>query len=234
MNKIMGFCCFFMFCTSQIHAGVSIDPVQLYISGKDQKRTTTVTLESKDEAEKKVFEVNAVKWTQNDKGEDIYEADSSLLINPKNFILQPNAKQVIRVGFNRPIDSVLSQGQEGTWRIIINEMQQATKGSTVNFLVSFNMPLFVGQQENIKLNFSTNSDHLIVKNDANSHIRISNLKVLDTNKKVVYKSEQMKYLLAKKSTSYALKDVQLKKSTNYIIQFNSDKNDDVVELKFSN
>jgi fimbrial chaperone protein len=49
------------------NAGVSVDPVQMYIQNPIKQRTTTLTLESKDETEKRIFEVKAFKWTQKEK-----------------------------------------------------------------------------------------------------------------------------------------------------------------------
>ena len=233
MNKIITILVSSMFYMSGTHAGVSVDPVQMYIQNPAKQRTTTLTLESKDETEKRIFEVKAFKWTQKDNGENVLEPDNSLIINPKNFILQPNGKQTIRVGFNRPIESILSGQQEGTWRVIVDEIPQAVKESSVNFLVSFNLPLFVGKQEDVKLNFNVENNKLIVKNNAKSHIQIANLKIVDANKKEVFKTETMNYLLANKSTSYDLNNTRISNPKNYYVQLFTDKNDKMVELKFS-
>lgn len=222
-----------MFFLPVSYAGVSVEPVQMYITGQAKQKTTTVTLESKDAVQKRIFEVKAFKWTQNANGENVLEPDDSLMLNPKNFILQPNAKQTIRVGFNRPLESVLTGNQEGTWRIMIDEIPQAVEESSVNFLVSFNLPLFVGKQENINLKFNIENNKLIATNQANSHIQVNNLALVDANKKVVFKAESMNYLLAKMNYSYALKDTNITDPKKYSVQFFTDKNDDMVELKLS-
>ena len=233
MKKIIALLVSSMFYMSVSNAGVSVDPVQMYIQNPTKQRTTTLTLESKDETEKRIFEVKAFKWTQKDNGENVLEPDNSLIINPKNFILQANGKQTIRIGFNRPVESVLEGQQEGTWRVIVDEIPQAVKESSVNFLVSFNLPLFVGKQEDVKLNFKVENNKLIVKNNAKSHIQIANLKIVDANKKEVFKSETMNYLLANKSASYDLNNIRISNPKNYYVQLFTDKNDKMVELKFS-
>ena len=233
MKKIIAILVSSMFYMSVSNAGVSVDPVQMYIQNPTKQRTTTLTLESKDETEKRIFEVKAFKWTQKENGENVLEPDNSLIINPKNFILQPNGKQTIRVGFNRPIESILSGQQEGTWRVIVDEIPQAVKESSVNFLVSFNLPLFVGKQEDVKLNFNVENNKLIVKNNAKSHIQIANLKIVDANKKEVFKTETMNYLRANKSASYDLNNIRISNPKNYYVQLFTDKNDKMVELKFS-
>ncbi len=76
-----------MFFLPVSYAGVSVEPVQMYITGQAKQKTTTVTLESKDAVQKRIFEVKAFKWTQNANGENVLEPDDSLMLNPKNFIL---------------------------------------------------------------------------------------------------------------------------------------------------
>lgn len=88
-------------------AGVSVSPVQLFIDNPNKLKSTTLTLESVDETEKRVFEVKVFKWTQTEQGENVLEPDNNIIINPKNFILQPNKKQAIRVGFTPSFDCPL-------------------------------------------------------------------------------------------------------------------------------
>lgn len=233
MKKIIVFFVSSICYISGTQAGVSVDPVQMYILNKGKQKTTTVTFESKDELEKKIFEIKAFKWTQKDNGENVLEPDNSLIINPKNFILQPGGKQTIRVGFNRPLESVLEGQQEGTWRIMIDEIPQAVKESSVNFLMSFNLPLFVGKQEDIQLKFNIANNKLVATNLANSHIQISNLKIVDANKKDVFTSDTMNYLLAKKTMSYDLNTTKITNPNKYYVQIFTDKNDKMVELKLS-
>lgn len=218
---------------TESQAGVSVDPVQMYILNQNNQKTTTVTLELKDEMENKIFEVNSFKWTQKENGENILEPDTSLILNPKNFVLKPNTKQTIRVGFKQPIEAVLNNKQEATWRIMIDEIPQAVKESSVNFLLSFNLPLFVGKQENINLKFSIKNNQLNVLNQATSHIQINNLKIIDLNKNEVFKADTMTYLLANKSNNFDLNGAKITDPKKYRIQFFTDKNDNMVELPLS-
>ena len=147
MKKIIPFLVALMSCAPMVHAGVSVSPVQLYILDTARQKSTTLTLESVDETEKRIFEVKAYVWTQDDNGKNVLTLDDSIIINPKNFILQPKKQQTIRIGFRRPIASVLTNNQEGTWRVIVDEIPQPAKETSVNFLVNFSLPLFVGKQE---------------------------------------------------------------------------------------
>ena len=67
MKKII-----FIFITSTLlcieaFAGVSVMPVQLFIVNPEKQKSTTLTLESVDESEKRIFEVKAFKWTQDER-----------------------------------------------------------------------------------------------------------------------------------------------------------------------
>lgn len=231
MRKIAKLFIISFFSMTGVKADVAIDPVQMYILNDTKQKTTTLTLESINEAEKKIFEIKAFKWDQNNKGEDVLEKDNTLIINPRNFILKPNGKQVIRVGFNRPIASVLDGREEGAWRIIIEELPQPVKESSITFLMNFNLPLFIGKQDNLKLNFNIENDKLVVKNKAKSHVQISKLQILDSNKKEVFTSNNMKYALKDKNIFYELGGVKINNPQNYYVKLITDKSNDEVELK---
>lgn len=232
MNKLFLLMASLVYLNTTASAGISMSPVQLYISG-DKQKTATLTLESKDEPDKKIFEVKAYKWTQNDLGQDVLEPDTSLIVNPKNFIIHPNSAQTIRAGFVRPIESLLTNGEESSWRLIAEEMPQAVTDSTVNFLVSFNLPLFVGAQEDVNVNFKIKEGKLAVHNQAKSHIQIHNLKIVNADKKEVFKFDSMFYLLAGKSRSVDLKNIRFDNVKNYRVILNTDKDDKEIELLLS-
>ncbi len=78
----------FLFNT-QLYAGISISPVQLYLTDKSKQRSSTFTLESKGDVKSpRIFEAQAVKWTQGENGEDIYSPVSNIIINPKKLYFE--------------------------------------------------------------------------------------------------------------------------------------------------
>ncbi|OTG67395.1 fimbrial biogenesis chaperone [Acinetobacter silvestris] len=233
MKKIRPLLVASMLFGTMAHAGVSVSPVQLYMLDTARQKSTTLTLESVDETDKRIFEVKAFVWTQDETGKNVLTADDTIIVNPRNFILQPQKQQTIRIGFGRPIASVLTNNQEGAWRIIVDEIPQATKDTSVNFLLNFSLPLFVGKQEALDMKFKLENGQLKAINNANSHVQITALKIVDANKKEVFKNETMSYLLAKKSMIYDLNNTKLSASQNYTIQLSTDKNDKVVEFKLS-
>ena len=92
--------------------------------------------------------------------------------------------------------------------------------------------MFIGKQDDIKLKFNIENDKLIVLNKANSHIQIANLKIIDSNKKEIFKSETLGYALANKSLSYDLKGLKIQDPNNYYVKLQTDKSNEMIELKF--
>ena len=61
----------------------------------------------------------------------------------------------------------------------------------------------------------------------------STKEIVDTAKKEIFKSNEMNYLLAKKSYSYDLGNTRLNSAQKYAVQVNTDKDDKVVEFQIS-
>ena len=238
-NLINVFCLSLTAClfSAQLFAGISISPVQLYLADKSKQRSATFTLESKGEDEApRIFEAQAVKWTQNAAGEDVYSPVSNIIINPKNFILKPNSKQMVRVGFTQSVES-MNLAQEEAWRIIYTELPQVTNDdSKIALLLSINVPFFVGKQEPAYLKFIATKQNgrtiINVENLAKSHIQIQKLFVMDKNKKVVAESSDMKYLLALGKNHYDIGNVTLNGANNYKVVVETDKGDAALEFNF--
>ena len=216
------------------HADMLIEPVQLYLSEKAKQRSATLTFDAVDEKQARNFEVKAVKWTQNEHGQDVYEPDSSIMINPKTFVIKPNTKQLIRVGFNQPIAS-LGLKKEMAWRVIFTEIPAVANETGVNFALNISIPFFVGKQSDtnvvLKLKKNVNTTLLNVYNAADSHVQIKKLSILDQNKKEVFKLDNMKYLLAKSQSDLELGSIKLAEINKYTILMKTDKNDEELRLK---
>ena len=120
-------------CVEAVYANLVISPTQMYLGDKARQRSATVVMEATDLTEPKSFEMSAYKWSQNAQGEDVLEPEQDILINPKNFVLQPNAQQVIRVGFSRPL-SKEEMAQEKTWRIVFKEIAPVVEEEALRFL----------------------------------------------------------------------------------------------------
>ncbi|MEB3767320.1 molecular chaperone [Acinetobacter sp. MD2] len=231
MKKLL-LSCLFLSATSS-YAGIALEPVQLYIQDTARQRSTTLSITSTDTDQKRIFEAHIYKWTQDEKGENVLTEDPSIIINPKSFIIQAQGKQALRIGFKQPIDSIVPKGQEGTWRLILNELpQEASPGAKVGFLLNFNMPVFVGAQDGLKLDTQFKNNTIEIKNLAQSHVQISHLQLLDVNKKVVYENKEMKYILANKTGAYPI-NMPLNNTQQYSIALQTDKSPEQQILKFN-
>lgn len=215
-------------------AGLDFDPVQMYLKDNSRQRSATITLSSNDVPQEKIFEMSAVKWTQNEKGEDVYALDNNILINPKNFVIKPNSKQIIRVGFAQPLTNDDLKNEQ-TWRVIFKEVTPVVEQTGMTFLFNVSVPLFVGKQEKADLAIQTRQTdkNLIIniKNKANSHIQISKLEILDVSKKEVVVKSEMKYLLKGQSHDFDLGQVNLGDLSKYKLMIYTDKSELPMEMK---
>lgn len=214
-------------------AGLSISPVQLYLGEKSKQKSTTIVISSKDFTTSKTFEASAVRWAQNEQGEDIFEPDPNMIINPKNFIIAPDSKQIVRVGLNQAV--VNNDHPEKTWRIIFQEVAPPAQDNTVNFLFNISVPLFVGRQTPIKLDIqpklNTPGLNLSIKNDSLSHIQISKITLLDANKKEIETNYEMKYLLPQSRYHFNFKkNIPVVDFGKYKLLVQTDKQDQPLEF----
>ncbi|RZJ21959.1 fimbrial biogenesis chaperone [Acinetobacter sp. UBA3106] len=196
MKKIIGFFGLLLLSFS-VSAGIKFNPIQLYIQDSNRQRSTTVSVESTGLKKSRIFEISALKWKQNQKGEDILEEDKTLLFNPKTFELKPESKQIVRVGFSQPLSNI---DQEQTWRIIFKEVTPIEEdSSSINFLFNFSLPLFAGKQVNprldLKLEKHENQAYLNIDNLAKSHIKIVEILVTDNRNKEILKKKLAQYVL---------------------------------------
>lgn len=196
MKKIIGFFGLLLLSFS-VSAGIKFNPIQLYIQDSNRQRSTTVSVESTGLKKSRIFEISALKWKQNQKGEDVLEEDKTLLFNPKTFELKPESKQIVRVGFSQPLSNI---DQEQTWRIIFKEVTPIEEeSSSINFLFNFSLPLFAGKQVNPKLDLKLekheNQAYLNIDNLAKSHIKIVEILVTDNTNKEILKKKLGQYVL---------------------------------------
>lgn len=219
-------------CIHLAWAGLSISPIQLYITDKARQRSVTVTMDSAGMEGTKTFEATAVKWSQNEKGEDVFEPDPNIIINPKNFIIAPDSKQAIRVGFNQPLAGITNNAEK-TWRIIFQEVAPPADTDSVTFLFNISVPLFVGRLNPVNLQVAPktlNNDLVVnIKNNAPSHVQILKLTLVDSSKNEVANLSQMKYLLPNTAQDFNFEQVNIHHLNQYKLLVLTDKQDQPYE-----
>lgn len=197
----------FIFIPSYIFAGILINPVKLELKGK----TTTASLKvtNNDEREKSIpFRLQGVRWSQDEKGEDVYEPTEDLVIYPKIVSIDNGAEKIIRIGFQGQPDA----NMEKTYRLFLEELPVRKPGEiSVQMVMRLGVPVFLPpkkenhQGEIRDVSISKGKIHFRVVNSGNAHILLSKLNItgLDNNSAVTFsKDGKGWYLLAGKSRIY--------------------------------
>src|SRR5690606_36227335 len=116
--KLIGLLIMLLYSAS-LSAGIKFNPIQLHIQDFKRQKSTTVNIESTGLSTSKIYEINAFKWQQDEKGEDVLIEDKTLLFNPKTFELKPESKQIVRIGFSQPPSDLEKQQ---SWRVVFKEV----------------------------------------------------------------------------------------------------------------
>lgn len=186
--------------TATAYANVTIYPVKMQINGENRQRTTTINLHSSADEAPKNYEVNVYKWTQDENGNDVLKPDNQLVINPASFVLEPNSKQMIRMGFKQSISEMNLQNEEA-WRIKISPLPDAKKSNGIKYTYGFNIPMFAGKDFKPDMSFhlakkTNNQSFINAKNLGTGHFQIIGFTLQDSSGNSIFKSNEMKYVLA--------------------------------------
>lgn len=196
------------------HADLSIFPIKLFITGDNGQRTTTMNVISSNEEPLQSYEINVFRWTQDDQGHEVLTPDAELMVNPLSFMLEPNSKRIIRMGFKQPIASMQLQ-EEAAWRIIFTPLPDAQKAKGLKYAYSFNVPLFAGKDFKPAMSFqlaknNKNQPVLLAKNSGTAHFQITGFKLQDVAGKDIFNSKELKYVLPHKQVSFDLNTLAVK------------------------
>lgn len=216
-----------------LFAGIKFTPIQLYLSSKGKpQRSVSVVVESSGVDSTKLFELSAVKWIQNEKGEDVLVEEKNILFNPKIFELKPESKQIVRVGFSQPFSNEDLE-KEQTWRVIFNEVTPIPEDEAINFQFNFSLPLFVGKQDKtnleVKLRSENNNMMVDIKNLSKSHAQITDIQLVNgLNRELVQKSFN-RYLLTGQKYTFDLGLVNHSSNDKIKVKIKTDKDGDLLE-----
>jgi len=128
------------------------------------------------------FQVKLLRWTQNAKGEDVYEESRDLTYFPRLMTLAPETRRVIRLGTQTAAPEV-----EASYRLAIEEMpgpRDDTTGSAVAVQVRFAVPIFVAPQqpkvstELVNLARGDKALHFTLANRGNQHVKLEELALM--------------------------------------------------------
>ena len=207
-NKASLFFALLTFIQPIAHADLTISPVQLYISGEREQRSTTATLNTKGEKSDRTYEVSVFRWSQDEQGNDVLTPDTDLVVNPKALILKPEGNKVIRFGFRQSI-AAMNLKQEGTWRVKFNEIPSPLQKTGMSIALNFSVPVFVGSGFQPEMSFYLAHDAkqntvLKAKNSGTAHFQMTKFSIQDASGKVLKDVDTMKYVLPKREVSIPL------------------------------
>lgn len=112
---------------------LQVDPIRLEINAG--RRTATVRVTNQEQSPVAI-RAYALTWTQVD-GEDRYEETTAVIVSPPIFTIPAGATQLIRVGLRNP------SGDPRAFRLMVEEVPQASPGGGVQVALRLNLPLFV-------------------------------------------------------------------------------------------
>ena len=111
---------------------LEVNPVRLDINSG--RRTATVTLRNPTDRPVTI-RAYSLEWRQAD-GDDQYSETSAVIVSPPIFTIAPGATQLVRVGLRSP-----SRAPQA-YRLIIEEVPDATPGNGIQVALRLNLPLF--------------------------------------------------------------------------------------------
>jgi fimbrial chaperone protein len=119
-----------------------VSPIRVDLAGSVRTSAVVVTNNAKTDLPLKI---DAVSWTMDEAGQELYEPSSKLLFFPREMTIPPGESRTIRVG----LEPGAAPTQEDTYRLFIRQQPTATlAGSSptqVAVVVNFGVPVFVRQ-----------------------------------------------------------------------------------------
>lgn len=160
--------------------GFDVSPISAELDVSKQ-RSHLLTITSKDK-EQKPIRVKAVKWQLTKTGQDIRQETSDLILFPRQFVLSPNEKRVVRVGARTTTKPEI----EKSYRILIQEVPVALEDrhgteSGVRLITSYATAFYIAPQKphsDIQLkSVERAADGLMFKlfNNGNAHSHLYDL-----------------------------------------------------------
>lgn len=116
-----------------VAGSLQIDPIRLEINAGRRTATLRVTNQEQSPVAIRAY---ALGWTQVN-GEDRYEETSAVILSPPIFTIPAGGTQLIRLGLRNPA------GGPRAFRVMVEEVPQASPGGGVQVALRLNLPLFV-------------------------------------------------------------------------------------------
>lgn len=162
-----------------------VAPVRINL---DQRAKSSVITILNDGDETVTLQGNAMEWTQDAQGKDVYKETKDLIFFPRVLMLKKGEQKIVRAGIRVP-----ATAKEKTYRLFIEEIPQPkteTSGATqLTVTIRFGVPIFVKplkEEPAAELAAVTLSKGVVsadVRNTGNTHFRITEVIVKGSDAK---------------------------------------------------
>ena len=189
MNKLRQFICasiVSLYSLSSLAASLQVAPISVAFSPQEKAKEIWLTNTSERPIR---AQTRVLIWSQV-AGQDQVNTTRDLVASPSITEIKAGEQQLIRIIRIAPQNTAVEQ----TYRLLIDELPsagQADAQTGLQLLLQYSIPVFIQPTDSIamrngltllnQVNFQYQNQQLIVKNNAKSHIRISELTYINPN-----------------------------------------------------
>lgn len=189
MNKLRQFICasiVSLYSLSSLAASLQVAPISVVFSPQEKAKEIWLTNTSERPIR---AQTRVLIWSQV-AGQDQVNPTRDLVASPSITEIKAGEQQLIRIIRIAPQNTAVEQ----TYRLLIDELPssgQADAQTGLQLLLQYSIPVFIQPTDSIamrngltllnQVNFQYQNQQLIVKNNAKSHIRISELTYINPN-----------------------------------------------------
>ena len=189
MNKLRQFICasiVSLYSLSSLAASLQVAPISVAFSPQEKAKEIWLTNTSERPTR---AQTRVLIWSQV-AGQDQVNPTRDLVASPSITEIKAGEQQLIRIIRIAPQNTAVEQ----TYRLLIDELPssgQADAQTGLQLLLQYSIPVFIQPTDSIamrngltllnQVNFQYQNQQLIVKNNAKSHIRISELSYINPN-----------------------------------------------------
>lgn len=189
MNKLRQFICasiVSLYSLSSLAASLQVAPISVAFSPQEKAKEIWLTNTSERPIR---AQTRVLIWSQV-AGQDQVNPTRGLVASPSITEIKAGEQQLIRIIRIAPQNTAVEQ----TYRLLIDELPssgQADAQTGLQLLLQYSIPVFIQPTDSIamrngltllnQVNFQYQNQQLIVKNNAKSHIRISELTYINPN-----------------------------------------------------
>jgi fimbrial chaperone protein len=159
-------------------ASFDVQPVKIFLDGRTKAEKLTITNQADSDA---TLQIKAYRWNQNEKGEDLYEETSDIIVFPRLMTLKRGEERFVRIA-----TKVGQEQTEKAYRVYIEQIpaqETAGEGATVRLYIRMGVPVFLGPLASSNkgdiesASLKDGKLEVRVANNGNAHFVVTSVKV---------------------------------------------------------